>query len=313
MKILVTGGAGFMGNNFVRHMLSSSHDIVNLDAMKKEANPKNISGIKAANYSFIKGDITNAADVAKASSGVDVIINYAAETHVDRSISNPRPFLESNVFGVLQLLEAVRRMDIKFIQIGTDEVYGTIDVGSFSEKTPINPRNPYSASKASADILIQSFIETYGIDAVMTRSCNNFGPRQNPEKFVPMMITNVLLGKKIPIYGSGKNVREWIFVEDHCSAIEFILKKGVSGELYNIGSGNEKTNIEVAKTVLSLMGKSERAIEFVKDRPGHDFRYSINFEKLRKLGWKPRFEFDEALKETIAWYKNNAPWWKSLT
>lgn len=311
--ILITGGAGFMGNNFVRYMLSKSDvKIRNLDAMKKEANPKNISDIKSKRHVFMKGDITNPNDVAKAVSGVDVIINYAAETHVDRSISNPKPFLDSNVFGVLQLLQNTRKNDAKLIQIGTDEVYGTIDIGSFDENSPLNPRNPYSASKASADILITSFVKTYGIDAIITRSCNNFGPRQNPEKLIAKTVINSLLEKKIPIYGTGKNIREWIFVKDHCFAIKFLLENGKWREIYNIGTGDERRNIDLVKMILAEMGRPEKEIEFVKERPGHDFRYSLDYSKILKLGWKPKYNFLEAIKETIYWYKTNSSWWKPL-
>jgi len=314
MKILVTGGAGFMGSNFIRHNLNKHRDyeIVNLDKLTYAGNLNNLRDVeKNKRYGFVKGDIADDKIVDELANGADVIINYAAETHVDRSILGPTSFIITDVLGTFVLLEAARKNDLKFIQIGTDEVYGSIDKGSFNEEAALQPNNPYSASKAAADLLIRSYIKTYGLKAVITRSCNNFGQFQHPEKLIPRFITNLLIGKQVPLYGKGQNIREWIFVLDHCSAIDFILQKGKE-EIYNIGSGQEKKNIEVTNFILNELGAGKDMIDFVKDRPGHDFRYSLNCKKLYSLGWRPIFKFEEALKQTIEWYKQNEWWWRPL-
>jgi len=315
VKLLVTGGAGFIGSNFVRYMLNKHEDctIVNLDKLTYAGNLENLKGIERnKRYSFVKGDICDRKLVEKVAKGVDVIINFAAESHVDRSIAEPEPFLTTNVLGTQVLLEAARRFDHKkFVQISTDEVYGSITKGSFKEEDPLRPSSPYAASKAAADMLAHSYFVTYGLPVVITRSTNNFGPFQHPEKLIPKLIINVISGKLLPIYGDGKNVRDWLYVADNCEAIDLILRKGKSGEIYNVGAGNEKTNLEIATFILEELGKPESMIKFVKDRPGHDRRYSLNCKKLNTL-WKPRHTFEQALKETIQWYKQNEKWWKKI-
>uniref|UniRef100_A0A7J3M2I2 dTDP-glucose 4,6-dehydratase n=1 Tax=Archaeoglobus fulgidus TaxID=2234 RepID=A0A7J3M2I2_ARCFL len=314
MKILVTGGMGFIGSNFVRYMLQKYRglEILNLDALKYGSNPDNLRDLKDR-YSFIKGDIADFELVSELVAKSDVIVNFAAETHVDRSISNPEAFVHSNFIGVFTILEAIRKKnkEAKFIQISTDEVYGDIMSGSFKEDDRLKPSSPYSATKAAADLLVLSYIRTYGIDARITRCTNNYGPYQFPEKLIPKTIIRAFLGLKIPLYGTGKNVRDWIFVEDHCRAVDLVLQKGDPG-IYNISSGEEKTNLEVVETILKIMGKDENLIEFVEDRPGHDFRYSLDSSKIRELGWRPRVSFEEGIRRTVEWYLQNKLWWERL-
>ncbi|MEM4291510.1 MAG: dTDP-glucose 4,6-dehydratase [Archaeoglobaceae archaeon] len=314
MKILVTGGMGFIGSNFVRYMLQKYDDleILNLDALKYGSNPDNLRDLKDR-YSFIKGDIVDFELVSELVAKSDVIVNFAAETHVDRSISNPEAFVHSNFIGVFTILEAIRKKnkEAKFIQISTDEVYGDIMSGSFKEDDRLKPSSPYSATKAAADLLVLSYIRTYGIDARITRCTNNYGPYQFPEKLIPKTIIRAFLGLKIPLYGTGKNVRDWIFVEDHCRAIDLVLQKGDPG-IYNISSGEEKTNLEVVETILKIMGKDENLIEFVEDRPGHDLRYSLDSSKIRELGWRPKVSFEEGIRRTVEWYLQNKLWWEKL-
>jgi len=314
MKILVTGGMGFIGSNFVRYMLQKYEDIeiLNLDALKYGSNPDNLRDLKDR-YSFIKGDIADFELVSELVAKSDVIVNFAAETHVDRSISNPEAFVHSNFIGVFTILEAIRKKnkEAKFIQISTDEVYGDIMSGSFKEDDRLKPSSPYSATKAAADLLVLSYIRTYGIDARVTRCTNNYGPYQFPEKLIPKTIIRAFLGLKIPLYGTGKNVRDWIFVEDHCRAVDLVLQKGDPG-IYNISSGEEKKNLEVVETILKIMGKDENLIEFVEDRPGHDFRYSLDSSKIRELGWRPRVSFEEGIRRTVEWYLQNKLWWEKL-
>jgi len=315
MNILVTGGLGFIGSNFIRHMLNKNHcQIINLDKVTYCANFENLKDAeKNANYKFVKGDICDKNIVGKLVKKVDVIINFAAETHVDRSITAPGDFIKTDVFGTYVLLEAARKFNIKkYIQISTDEVYGSIRKGSFKETDSLNPSSPYSASKASADHLVSSYFDTYGLPILITRSSNNFGPNQYPEKLIPLFITNLLDGKKIPVYGDGLNVRDWVYVLDNCEAVNLVLDKGKTGEIYNIGGGNEKTNIEIARALLKELGKEKSFIEFVKDRMGHDKRYSLDCSKLRGLGWKPRYNFDQAIESTIGWYKENQEWWTKI-
>ncbi len=315
MNILVTGGLGFIGSNFIRHMLNKNHcQIINLDKVTYCANFENLKDVeKNANYKFVKGDICDKNIVGKLVKKVDVIINFAAETHVDRSITAPGDFIKTDVFGTYVLLEAARKFNIKkYIQISTDEVYGSIRKGSFKETDSLNPSSPYSASKASADHLVSSYFDTYGLPILITRSSNNFGPNQYPEKLIPLFITNLLDGKKIPVYGDGLNVRDWVYVLDNCEAVNLVLDKGKTGEIYNIGGGNEKTNIEIARALLKELGKEKSFIEFVKDRMGHDKRYSLDCSKLRGLGWKPRYNFDQAIESTIGWYKENQEWWTKI-
>ncbi|HLD85366.1 MAG TPA: dTDP-glucose 4,6-dehydratase [archaeon] len=306
-KILVTGGCGFMGSAFIRRM-SKKASLTNIDKLTYAGNLANVKGFS---HKFVKGDIANKSLVEKAAKDADVIVNYAAETHVDRSIKNAESFVKSNVLGTFVLLEAARKYDARFIQISTDEVYGSAQQGKFSEFSPLQPNSPYAASKTSADMFVRSFVQTYELDAVIARSCNVFGPYQFPEKFMPLSITNILQGRKIPIYGDGKNVREWIYVDDHASAIEFIMNS-VREKIINIGTGNEKRNVEVARLVLSLLGMQENMLEFVADRKGHDYRYAMDWRVLSRLGWKPEHKFEDGLQRTINWYKENEKWWKPL-
>ena len=314
MKILITGGAGFIGSNFVHYMLKkrSDYEIVVLDKLTYAGRKENLQDIWDK-ITFIKGDVTKKEDVEKTIKDCNCIVNFAAETHVDRSILNAGTFVLTDVLGAYNLLEAARKFNIsKFEQIGTDEVYGHIQEGSFKENHRINPRNPYSASKASADLLCQAYFETYGLPIIITRSSNNYGPYQHPEKLIPKTIIYALLNKPIPVYGTGENIRDWLYVEDNCEAIDLVLQKGKPGELYNIAANQELKNIQAVKTILKLMNKPESLIKFVKDRPGHDLRYSLNTEKIRKLGWKPKTMFKDGIKNTLEWYKQNIEWWKPI-
>lgn len=320
MKLLITGGAGFMGSNFIRHILTKYPDykVTNLDKLTYAGNLDNLKDVeKNINYNFIKGDIAKAEDVNKAlSDSVDVIINYAAESHVDRSILEPRAFLETDIFGTYTLLEAVRRGKAqRMIQISTDEVYGMIhDMNEeFTEETKFDPSSPYSASKAGGDLMCSAYWRTYKTPIIVTHSCNFYGPYQYPEKIIPLFITNLLEDKKVPVYGKGDQFREWIFTRDYCNAIDVILHKGEIGEVYNIGTRNRRANIETTKFILDYLGKDESFVENVSDRPGHDFGYAVNPDKLiSELGWKPEVSFEDGLKETIEWYKNNENWWKKI-
>jgi len=314
MKILITGGAGFIGSNFVHYMLQQ-HPEDQIVVLDKLTYAGNLDNLKTAmkKIRFIKGDICNRKLVEKAAKGIDVIINFAAESHVDRSIAKPEPFLTTNVLGTQVLLEAARRFDHeKFVQISTDEVYGSISKGSFKEEDLLRPSSPYASSKAAADMLAHSYFVTYGLPVLITRSTNNFGPYQHPEKLIPKLIINAISDKPLPIYGDGKNVRDWVYVIDNCEAIDLVLRKGKSGEVYNVGAGNEKMNLEIAGFILKELGKPKSLIKFVKDRPGHDLRYSLNCEKLKALTWAPKHSFEMALRETINWYKENKWWWRSL-
>ncbi len=318
MRVLVTGGLGFIGSNFIRYLLEGYSDIevINLDAMKIGSNPNNLKDLEGdERYTFVKGDIADYELVSKLVKDVDAIVNFAAETHVDRSISNPESFLKSNVIGVFTILEAIRKenLDAKLVHVSTDEVYGDILRGSFKEEDRLKPSSPYSATKAAADMLVLAWVRTYGINACITRCTNNYGPYQFPEKLIPKTIIRASMDLKIPIYGTGKNVRDWIYVLDHCEAIDLVMREGEKGEIYNISSGEEKTNLDVVKTILSIMGKDDSLIEFVEDRPGHDFRYSLDSSKIReKLGWKPKHSFEEGIKKTMSWYLENEWWWKPL-
>lgn len=316
MKILVTGGAGFIGSNFIRHILkeNSDYEVVNLDKLTYAGNLDNLKDVeKNPSYAFIKGDICDPKVVEKAIKGCDYLLNFAAETHVDRSIHNASNFIATNVHGTYVLLEAAKRFKIKrFVHISTDEVFGSIENGSFTEESPLKPNSPYAASKAAADLLVRSYFITYKMPLIITRSSNNFGPYQYPEKFLALAITNALENKKIPIYGEGKNVRDWLYVKDNYDAIEYIFKNGREGEVYNIAGNFEIPNIELAKRVLQKLGCDFKLLEFVKDRPGHDLRYSLNSEKLKSLGWRKRYDFDAALDETIEWYKKNISWWQKI-
>jgi dTDP-glucose 4,6-dehydratase len=317
MKLLVTGGCGFIGSNFIRYMLAKYPDcgIVNLDKLTYAGNPDNLAEIdKDKRYEFIKGDICDVKAVEKAVYGVDAVVNFAAESHVDRSILSAGSFVNTDVYGTYVLLEAVKKHSIKrFLHISTDEVYGSIESGSFNEKSPLSPNSPYAASKAGGDLLVLAYRKTYGMPVVITRSSNNFGPFQYPEKLISLFLTNALTGQKLPLYGDGKNVRDWVFVEDNCEGIDLVLQKGEDGEVYNIGGGNERENIEIVKFILSELKLPESVIEYVKDRPGHDRRYSIDCAKIKKeLGWQPKNDFEQALRKTVAWYSNNREWWKKI-
>jgi dTDP-glucose 4,6-dehydratase len=314
MKILVTGGLGFIGSNFVRYILNSNAEVVNVDAMKYGSNPNNLKDVDER-YSFVKGDISDYELMSRLVKDVDAVVNFAAESHVDRSISSPYPFLQSNVIGVFVLLEALRKNnpDARFVHVSTDEVYGDILDGSFSEKDTLMPSSPYSASKAAGDMFVLAYARTYSLHAMVTRCTNNYGMYQFPEKLIPKTIIRTAMGMKIPVYGTGMNVRDWIYVMDHCKAVDLVMRKGEKGKIYNISSGEEKTNLEVVREILRIMGKDEDLIEFVEDRPGHDIRYSLDSSKIREeLGWKPEYNFKEGIRKTVEWYLENEWWWKSL-
>jgi dTDP-glucose 4,6-dehydratase len=319
-KILVTGGAGFIGSNFINFILSERDDVfvVNLDKLTYAGNLENLKASETKeNYAFVKGDITNEEVVKFIFERYEIthVVNFAAESHVDRSILGSEVFFRSNVLGTNVLLENAKSFDVKmFIQVSTDEVYGSLDAeGLFKETTPINPNSPYAASKASADMIAQAFYRTYSIPVIITRCSNNYGPFQFPEKLIPLMIINALNDKKLPVYGDGLNVRDWIYVLDHNKAIELVLERGKPGEIYNIGASSEMKNIDIVKLILKKLNKPESLIEFVKDRPGHDRRYAIDSSKIQnEIGWKPSFELKKALNETIVWYKENKTWWERI-
>jgi dTDP-glucose 4,6-dehydratase len=313
MKILVTGGAGFIGSNFVHYVIDNhkNDEIIVLDDLTYAGRMENLQDI-LKDIEFVKGDIADKKVVSKLVEGSDAIVNFAAETHVDRSILSAGNFIKTNVFGVHTLIEASKNLGIKkFVHISTDEVYGSIDNGSFKETDRLNPSNPYAASKAAADLLAKSYLITHNIPLLITRTCNNFGPFEHVEKFIPKVISNAIQNKSIPIYGDGTNLRDWIFVKDNCKAVYTVLRKGKLGEIYNISANQEMMNIDVAKRILGMMGKPFSLIEFVKDRPGHDKRYSIDCSKIRALGWKPETDFEQSLRHTIEWYQNNKIWWES--
>jgi len=318
MKILVTGGAGFIGSNFIRYILDNNKDtsVLNLDDLKYGSNPANLSDLeKDSRYSFFKGDISNLSLVSKLIQDVDAIVNFAAETHVDRSISAPQAVLQSNVLGVFTILEALRKVNAsaRLVHISTDEVYGDILEGSFKESDALRPSSPYSASKAASDVFVLGYARTYGLNASITRCTNNYGPYQFPEKLIPKTIIRASLGLKIPIYGTGKNIRDWIHVEDHCRAVESVMKSGKPGEIYNVSSGAEKNNLEIVRTILKSLGKDDSSMEYVEDRPGHDLRYSLDSTRLcRELGWKPLQGFEQGIEDTVRWYAKNEGWWKAL-
>jgi dTDP-glucose 4,6-dehydratase len=315
-SILVTGGAGFIGSNFVRYMVNKypSYKIIVLDALTYAGNLENLDDLKEkSNYKFHHGNICDKTIVDKLVSEVDVIINFAAETHVDRSILEAGSFIQTDVVGTFTLLEAAKKYKIKkYIQISTDEVYGSIEEGSFFEHSPLLPNSPYSASKASADLLVRAYFKTYGLPAIVTRSSNNYGPYQYPEKLIPLFITNAMEDQPLPLYGDGKNVRDWLYVIDNCEAIDVILHEGEFGQIYNIGAGNEMENIRITELILQLLDKPKSLIQSVQDRLGHDRRYSVDIKKVRQLGWEPRHNFREAMEETINWYINNESWWRKI-
>jgi len=319
MRVLITGGAGFIGSNFARMANTGFFPEITsfaiFDKLTYSGNLNNLSGIPLNRDNFIQGDICNQVLVNQIVERFDAIINFAAESHVDRSISNSTIFTQTNVLGVNTLLNAILKIDksIRFLQISTDEVYGSISEGSWTEESPLLPNSPYAASKSSGELMVRAFSKTYGIDAVITRCSNNFGTHHFPEKLIPLFITNLLEGKKIPIYGSGNNVRDWLHVDDHCRGIYKALVGGRSGEIYNIGGGRELTNLEITKLIINEMGFNEDSINYVEDRKGHDFRYSVDWSKInQELDYFPQVDFEQGLKDTITWYRNNESWWKPL-
>lgn len=319
MKLLITGGAGFIGSNFVLYMLKQhpEYQIVNVDALTYAGNLENLQSIEHhPNHTFVKADITDAKAMDELiSQGIDVVVNFAAESHVDRSILEPDVFVKANVLGTQVLLDAARKHGItKFVQVSTDEVYGTLgETGLFTEETPLAPNSPYSASKAGGDLMVRAYHETFGLPVNITRCSNNYGPYQFPEKLIPLMISKALAEQPLPIYGDGLNIRDWLYVEDHCSAIDLVIHQGRNGEVYNIGGNNERTNIHIVKTILEQLGKPESLMTYVQDRPGHDRRYGIDPTKtMTELGWKPKHSFETGIKETIKWYLDNKDWWTRI-
>ncbi|OGK96572.1 MAG: dTDP-glucose 4,6-dehydratase [Candidatus Rokubacteria bacterium RIFCSPHIGHO2_02_FULL_73_26] len=316
MKLLVTGGCGFIGSNFIRHVLGAHPEdhVVNLDKLTYAGNPANLADVEGdARYAFVHGDICDAALVRDVARGVDAVVNLAASTHVDRSLMEPDEFLRTDVFGVFTLLEAVRDLKIpRLLHISTDEVYGSVEHGSSREGDALRPSNPYSASKAGGDLLALAYWQTHRVPVVITRSSNNFGPFQYPEKVIPLFVTNALEDTPLPLYGDGRNVRDWLYVLDNCAAIDLVLRRGKDGEVYNIGGGHEVENVVLTRQILRLTGKPETLIQPVRDRPGHDRRYALDSKKVQQLGWAPRHAFAAALEATVAWYREHEAWWRPL-
>ncbi|WP_461201879.1 dTDP-glucose 4,6-dehydratase [Anoxybacillus sp. TBDG-1] len=320
MNILVTGGAGFIGSNFIRYMLNKydNYKIVNYDLLTYAGNLESLQDVQTnARYTFVKGHICNdqLVDYVVKTYDIDVIVNFAAESHVDRSISDPAAFVKTNVLGTQVLLDVAKVNGIqKYVQISTDEVYGSLgETGYFTEETPLAPNSPYSASKASADLLVRAYYETYGLNVNITRCSNNYGPYHFPEKLIPLMITNALEGKELPIYGDGQNIRDWLHVNDHCAAIDLVIHRGRQGQVYNIGGNNERTNNEIVNLIVEKIGVPKSLIKYVPDRPGHDRRYAIDATKIMtELGWKPQYTFDKGIEETIQWYMDHSHWWKRM-
>lgn len=322
MKLLITGGCGFIGSNFIHYILKKYPDysLVNVDKLTYAGNLENLSDLSGSpRYTFIKGDIADSAKMEEVlGQGLDGIVNFAAESHVDRSIEAPDEFMKTNVFGTFVLLESVRKIlpkrSIRFLHVSTDEVYGSLgETGAFTEETHLAPNSPYSASKASADMMARAYHHTYGLPVLITRCSNNYGPYQFPEKLIPLIISNALEGKELPVYGDGLNVRDWIHVEDHCRALDTVLHHGKEGEIYNVGGQSEKTNLFIVRTILDCLDKPHSLIRFVKDRPGHDRRYAIDFSKIeRTLGWKPSISFKEGIGQTVDWYLAHQDWWKEI-
>ena len=318
MRLLVTGGAGFIGSNYVRMLVNGElkgiTKIIVLDKLTYSGNKQNLIDLDSSSFEFIQGDICDSDLVSNLSKQVDAIVNFAAESHVDRSIDSSREFIQTNVLGAHTLLESARKSNVGiFLQVSTDEVYGSITEGSWDEDFPLQPNSPYAASKASADLISQAYHRTYGMDVRITRCSNNYGPYQYPEKVIPLFITNLIQDKKVPLYGQGLNVRDWLHVTDHCRGIHLVLTKGKPGDIFNIGGGRELSNLELTRVILREMGAREERIEEVTDRLGHDFRYSLNIEKITKqLGYKPEISFEEGISQTIEWYKSHKKWWGPL-
>lgn len=314
--ILITGGAGFIGSNFVHYMLNkySEYKLIVLDALTYAGNRENLADVEAdERFSFYHGNICDSAIVNQLVPQVDAVVNFAAETHVDRSIHEAGTFIDTDIKGTFVLLEAAKRYNIeKFLHISTDEVYGSIEQGSFKESDILQPNSPYSSSKAGADLLVRSYHQTFGLPTLITRSSNNYGPYQYPEKLIPLFVTNAIDNISLPLYGDGQNVRDWLFVTDNCAGIDIVLHRGEVGEIYNIGAGNEEKNITITNLILELLNKPKSLIKPVKDRPGHDRRYSIDITKIKKLGWKPEKDFHQALADTVKWYVNNESWWRKI-
>jgi dTDP-glucose 4,6-dehydratase len=316
VRIVITGGAGFIGSNFVRYLLRRYEDVdvVNLDKLTYAGNLENLRDVEDdPRYTFVRGDICDAGVVRDTLAGADAVVNFAAETHVDRSISGPQDFIRTDVLGTHTLLEAVRELGVgRFLQIGTDEVYGSTESGAFTEESPLSPSSPYSASKAAADLLVLAYHRTYGAPVLLTRSSNNYGPWQYPEKIIPLFITNAIDGQALPVYGDGLNVRDWLYVEDNCAAVDTVLQRGRDGEVYNIGGGNEVRNLALTRQILKLLGRNADLIRFVADRPGHDRRYAVDCTKVHALGWEAATPFDRGLAETVAWYRGREEWWRAI-
>ena len=316
MKLLVTGGCGFIGSNFIRWVLAEHPDdsVVNLDKLTYAGNPANLADVQHdPRYAFVHGDIGDAKLVRDVARGMDAVVNFAAPSHVDRSILDPDEFLRTNVLGVHVLLEAVRELRLpRLLHVSTDEVYGSIARGAVAEDAPLQPSNPYSAAKASGDLLVLAYRHTHGVPVVITRSSNNFGPYQYPEKIVPLFVTNAIDDQPLPVYGDGRQVRDWIYVLDNCAALDLVLRQGPDGEVYNVGGGHEVANLDLTREILRLVGKPERLIQAVTDRPGHDRRYALDATKLWELGWAPRYPFASALEATVRWYREHEGWWRPL-
>jgi dTDP-glucose 4,6-dehydratase len=320
VRILVTGGAGFIGSHYVRTVLSGGYpgyedaEVTVLDSLTYAGNLANLAPVSAhPRLRFVRGDITDAALVRSLVPGHDAVINLAAETHVDRSISGAAPFVATNVAGVQVLLQACLDAGVgPVVQVSTDEVYGSIASGSWTEQAPLEPNSPYSAAKAGGDLIARAYARTHGLDVRITRCCNNYGPYQYPEKVIPLFVTNLLDGERVPLYGAGGNIRDWLYVRDHCAAIDLVLRRGAGGQVYNIGADNEIANIDLTRAILAAFGAGDEMIEYVADRPGHDWRYSLDAARVRELGWKPAHDFEAGLAETIAWYRDNQAWWRPL-
>ncbi len=316
MRILVTGGAGFIGSNFVHWTLHHHPDdvVVNIDKLTYAGNLENLADLEGdARHSFVRGDICDEETVQQAMGGAEAVVNFAAESHVDRSIQSAGAFIDTDVKGVYALLEAARKQGIaRFLHVSTDEVYGSIEQGSFRETDPLNPSSPYSASKAGGELMARAYAHTYGYQILITRGSNTYGPYQYPEKVIPLFITNLIEGQQVPLYGDGLNVRDWLYVDDHCSGIDTVLRKGTLGEVYNIGGDQERTNLELTHKLLDLVGKGKEMIRYVTDRPGHDRRYSIDTAKARALGWRPQVGFEDGLARTVAWYREHESWWRRI-
>ena len=315
MRLFVTGGAGFIGSNYVHQVMAASDDEVTVfDALTYAGNLENLRDLEGdRRFRFVKGDITDRAAVEEAMAGHDAVVHFAAESHVDRSIVSPDEFVHTNCDGTNVVMDVARRLEVsRILHISTDEVYGSIEQGSFTEQDPLTPRSPYSASKAGSDLIALSYFTTYGLPVLITRSSNNFGPYQYPEKVIPLFLTNLLDGRKVPLYGDGLNVRDWCHVEDNCAALDLVLRAGTVGEIYNVGAGNELTNLELTRRLLDLLDADESMIEPVADRLGHDRRYSVDTTKVRALGWSPAHDLDEALGATVEWYRANRWWWEPL-